>query len=126
MMEKIILLVDMDAYFASVEQQANPRLRGKPIAVIGSGTRTVITTRSYEARKYGVKTGMNIYEAKKACPNLILVIGDNEKYTHTCTELSSVYRRFTPDVEIYSIDEAVLDVTTTHTSSGDQGQSGGR
>jgi DNA polymerase-4 len=114
MMEKIILLVDMDAYFASVEQQANPRLRGKPIAVIGSGTRTVITTRSYEARKYGVKTGMNIYEAKKACPHLILVIGDNEKYTHTCSELSSLYRRFTPDIEIYSIDEAFLDVTTTN------------
>ena len=113
-MEKIILLVDMDAFFASVEQQANPKLRGKPIAVIGSGARTVITTRSYEARKYGVKTGMNIYEARKVCPQLILVIGDNEKYTHTCTELSAVYRRFTPDVEIYSIDEAFLDVTTSH------------
>ena len=113
-MEKTILLVDMDAYFASVEQQANPKLKGKPIAVIGSGARTVITTRSYEARKYGVKTGMNIYEARKVCPRLILVTGDNEKYTHTCKELSSVYRRFTPDVEIYSIDEAFLDVTTTH------------
>lgn len=77
----------MDAYFASVEQQANPKLRGKPVAVIGSGGRTVITTRSYEARKYGVKTGMNVYEAKKACPHLILVVGDNEKYTHTCREL---------------------------------------
>ena len=57
---------------------------------------------------------MNIYEAKKACPHLILVTGDNEKYTHTCRELSHVYRHFTPEVEIYSIDEAFLDVTTTH------------
>ncbi|MDH4027870.1 MAG: DNA polymerase IV [Nitrospirota bacterium] len=104
----------MDAFFASVEQQANPRLRGKPIAVTGSGHRTVITTRSYEARKFGVKTGMNIYEAKKLCPHLILVIGDNEKYAHTCKELSKIYAGFTPDVETYSIDEAFLDITNTH------------
>ncbi len=113
-MPPIIICIDMDAFFASVEQQADPRLRGKPIAVIGSGNRTVITTRSYEARKFGVKTGMNTYEAKKLCPHLILVVGDNEKYTHTCRELSYVYHRYTPDIEIYSIDEAFLDVTTTH------------
>ncbi|MCX8069510.1 MAG: hypothetical protein N2738_03295 [Thermodesulfovibrionales bacterium] len=76
MKEKIILCVDMDAFFASVEQQSNPKLRGKPIAVIGSGTRTVITTRSYEARKFGVKTGMNLYEARKLCPHLIFVEGN--------------------------------------------------
>ncbi|MBI4839192.1 MAG: DNA polymerase IV, partial [Nitrospirae bacterium] len=104
----------MDAFFASVEQQANPKLRGKPIAVIGSGGRTVVTTRSYEARKFGVKTGMNIYEAKKLCPHIIFVIGDNEKYTYTCRELKKIYSRFTPDLEVYSIDEAFLDITTTH------------
>lgn len=81
-MSKIIMCIDMDAFFASVEQQSNPKLMGKPIAVIGSGGRTIITTRSYEARKYGVKTGMNIYEAKKVCPHIIFVIGNNEKYTH--------------------------------------------
>lgn len=113
-MSKIIICADMDAYFASVEQQANPKLRGKPIAVIGSGARTVITTRSYEARKYGVKTGMNIYEAKKLCPHIIFVVGDTEKYTYTCKELEKIYLRYTPDVEIYSIDEAFLDITTTH------------
>ena len=114
MMSNIIICIDMDAYFASVEQQANPKLRGKPIGVIGSGGRTVITTRSYEARKYGVKTGMNVYEAKKLCPDLILVIGDNEKYTYTCQELQVIYNKYTPDIEVYSIDEAFLDVTTTH------------
>ena len=114
MMSKIIMCIDMDAFFASVEQRANPKLRGKPIAVIGSGGRTVITTRSYEARAYGVKTGMNIYEAKKLCRDLILVVGDNEKYTYTCKELSVIYSRYTPDIEIYSIDEAFLDLTTTH------------
>jgi DNA polymerase-4 len=78
MKSKIIICIDMDAFFASVEQKVNPKLRGKPIAVIGSGGRTVITTRSYEARNYGVKTGMNVYEAKKLCPDLILVVGDND------------------------------------------------
>ena len=112
-MSPIIMCIDMDAFFASVEQQVNPKLRGKPIAVIGSGGRTVITTRSYEARAFGVKTGMNTYEAKKLCPDLILVVGDNEKYAHTCSELSIVYRKYTPDIEIYSIDEAFLDITTT-------------
>lgn len=111
---KTILCVDMDAFFASVEQQTNPKLRGKPIAVIGSGGRTVVTTRSYEARKYGVKTGMNVYEAKRLCPHIIFVIGDNEKYTHTCRELTKIYSQFTPDFEIYSVDEAFLDLTTTH------------
>jgi DNA polymerase-4 len=57
---------------------------------------------------------MNIYEARKACPDLIFVVGDNEKYTHTCKELTKIYNRFTPDIEVYSIDEAFLDVTTTH------------
>lgn len=113
-MTRIILCIDMDAFFASVEQQANPTLRGKPVAVIGSGARTVVVTRSYEARRFGVKTGMTVYEAKRLCPQLIFVVGDNEKYTYTCAELEQIYRRFTPDIEIYSIDEAFLDVTTTH------------
>jgi len=78
-MSKIIMCVDMDAFFASVEQQSNPHLRGKPIAVIGSNGRTVITTSSYEARQFGVKTGMNTYEAKKLCPHLIFVVGNNAK-----------------------------------------------
>jgi len=111
---RIILCVDMDAFFASVEQKTNPQLKDKPIAVIGSAKRTVITTASYEARKFGVKTGMNTWEAKRACPHLILVIGNNEKYTHTCRELTKIYSQFTPDFEIYSVDEAFLDLTTTH------------
>src|SRR5476651_200921 len=80
---RTILHIDMNAFFASVEQQANPALRGKPIAVIGSAKRTVITTCSYEARFFGVKTGMNVWQARQKCPNIILVIGDNRKYTWT-------------------------------------------
>ena len=112
-MERVILLIDMDAFFASVEQQCNPALRGKPIAVIGGGKRTVVTTASYEARKWGVKTGMNLHEAGQRCPELIVVTGNNDKYTHTCTELKKIYLKYTPLVEIYSIDEAFLDVTAS-------------
>ncbi len=108
---KTILLIDMDAFFASVEQQSNPALRGRPVAVIGAGKRTVVTTASYEARARGVKTGMNLYEAKKICPELVVVVGNNDKYTHTCTKLKELYLKYTPDVEIYSVDEAFLDVT---------------
>jgi DNA polymerase-4 len=111
---KTILLVDMDAFFASVEQQSNPALRGRPIGVIGASHRTVITTASYEARRYGVKTGMSKYEAKRLCPELILVVGDNNKYTHTCAELKNIYLGYTPQVEIYSVDEAFLDISGSH------------
>lgn len=110
-MQKTILLIDMDSFFASVEQQSNPALRGKPIAVTGSGKRTIITTASYEARAFGVKTGMNMWEARKLCPHLIFVTGNNEKYAHTCAGLTDIYSRYTPLVEVYSIDEAFLDIT---------------
>lgn len=110
-MEKTIICIDMDAFFASVEQRTDPRLRGRPVAVIGSGHRTIITTASYEARRFGVKTGMTIYEAKRLCPSIIFVVGNNDKYTHTCRELEKIYRALTPYVEIYSIDEAFLDIT---------------
>ncbi len=106
--------MDMDAFFASVEQRDNPALRDKPIAVTGAGERTVITTSSYEARAYGVKTGMTVYQAKKLCPHITFVIGNNKKYAQICTRLEEICLRFSPDVEIYSIDEVFLDVTGSH------------
>ena len=113
-MEKIILCVDMDAFFASVEQQVNPGLKGKPIAVTGAGARTIITTSSYEARKYGVKTGMTPHGAKKLCPDIIFVIGDNRRYAEICGRLEKICERFTPDIETYSIDEIFLDITGSY------------
>lgn len=113
-MARIIVCVDMDAFFASVEQRDNPALRGKPLAVTGAGERTIITTSSYEARKYGVKTGMTVYEAKRRCPSIILVVGDNQKYARICTRLEEICLRFSPDIEIYSIDEVFLDITGSH------------
>ena len=111
MNKKIIMHVDMNAFFASVEQEVNPALRGKPIAVTGSNERTVVTTASYEARAFGVKTGMTKYEAKRLCPHIILVAGNTSRYVDTCRRLVEIYRQYTPVVEVYSIDEAFLDVT---------------
>ncbi len=110
-MKRVIMHIDMDAYFASVEQQTNPHLRGKPIAVTGAGKRTVITCPSYEARRYGVKTGMNRWEAKQLCPHIIFIPGCNQRYVDTCTRLVELYKTYTPDVEIYSVDEAFLDLS---------------
>lgn len=110
----IILCVDMDAFFASVEQRDDPALKGKPIAVTGAGERTVVTTSSYEARGFGVKTGMTVYEARRLCPQIILVTGNNAKYARVCRELEEICLRFTPDIEIYSIDEVFLDITGSH------------
>jgi len=111
MNHRTILHIDMNAFFASVEQAMNPTLRGKPIAVIGSAHRTVITTSSYEARKCGVKTGMAVWEAKRCCPELILVVGNNRRYTHTSAEIMKMMLDYTPLVEVFSIDEAFMDVT---------------
>jgi DNA polymerase-4 len=108
---RTILHLDLNAFFASVEQQANPELQGKPIAVVGGGGRTVITTSSYEARAKGVKTGMAIWEGKRCCPELIIVVGDNRKYTYTSSRIMQMMQDYTPDVEVFSIDEAWLDVT---------------
>lgn len=110
-MQRTILHIDQNAFFASVEQQANPELQGKPIAVVGASHRTVITTASYEARKYGVKTGMAIWEGKRACPDLIIVRGDNRKYTYTSARIVAMMQEYTPLVEPFSIDEAFMDVT---------------
>ncbi|MHB8110136.1 MAG: DNA polymerase IV [Syntrophorhabdaceae bacterium] len=113
-MENHIACVDMDAFFASVEQRDNPALQGKPIAVTGSGERTIITTSSYEARSFGVKTGMTPRQARKLCPDIIFVTANNRKYAEGCKKLEEICSRFTPDLEIYSIDEVFLDITRSH------------
>ncbi len=109
----------MNAFFASVEQRSNPALRGKPMAVIGSMHRGVILSPSDEARAFGVKTGMTYGEAKKLCPELMLVPADSAKYTHACEQLIKIWSDFTPAVELFSIDEAFLDVTGCEALFGD-------
>jgi DNA polymerase-4 len=101
----------MDAFFISVEQRDNPSLRGKPAAVCGSLSRSVVTSATYEARPYGIRAGMSTQEAKRRCPQLILVEGNHSKYTETAARIFSILKKFTPLVEIASIDEAYLDIT---------------
>jgi DNA polymerase-4 len=101
----------MDAFFISVEQRDNPSLKGKPAAVCGSLSRSVVTSATYEARPYGIRAGMSIQEAKRRCPQLILVEGNHSKYTETAARIFSILKGFTPLVEVASIDEAYLDIT---------------
>ena len=108
---RIILHIDMDAFFISVEQRDNPSLRGKPAAVCGSLSRSVVTSATYEARPYGIRAGMSTQEAKRRCPQLILVEGNHSKYTETAARIFSILKKFTPLVEVASIDEAYLDIT---------------
>ena len=111
MADRIILHIDMDAFFISVEQREDPSLRGKPAAVCGSLSRSVVTSATYEARPYGIRAGMPIQEAKRRCPQLILVEGDHSKYTETSSRVFSILKEYTPLVEVASIDEAYLDIT---------------
>jgi len=109
--DRVILHIDMDAFFISVEQRDDPSLQGKPAAVCGSLSRSVVTSATYEARPYGIRAGMSIKEAKRRCPQLILVEGDHSKYTETAARIFSILKDYTPLVEIASIDEAYLDIT---------------
>jgi DNA polymerase IV len=108
---RAIILVDMNAFFASVEQLDHPELRNKPIAITNGDTGTCIITCSYEARKYGIKTGMRIYEAQKICKQLIRVPSHPQRYVEISTKIMEALHQITPDIEIFSIDEAFLDVT---------------
>lgn len=101
----------MDAFFASVEQRDNPELRGKPIAVGFDGSRGVVSTASYEARPYGVRSAMSMAQAKRRCPQLIVVPTHFEKYKEVSQQIHAVFHEYTDLVEPISLDEAFLDVT---------------
>lgn len=101
----------MDAFFASVEQRDNPELRGRPIAVGFDGPRGVVSTASYEARPYGVHSAMSMAQAKRRCPQLIVVPTHFEKYKEVSQQIHAVFHEYTDLVEPISLDEAFLDVT---------------
>lgn len=108
----ILFHIDMDSYFASVEQQARPWLRGKPIIVSGRpDIHSVVAAASKEAKRYGIKAGMSTWEAKKLCPHVIFVPGDPDKYESVTRRFLAILLTYTPMVEVYSIDEVFLDAT---------------
>ena len=118
-MERVIFHADMDAFFAAVDQQYNPALRGKPIVICGNAKkRTVVAACSYEAKAFGIKNGMSVYEAKALCPQVLLVGGNPEKYVDISQRIFNLLAEFTPQMEIFSIDEAFLDMTGTYTFFG--------
>ena len=110
-MSRKIIHIDMDAFYASVEQRDFPHLRGKPIAVGGSGRRGVVATCSYEARKYGVRSAMASKIAIKKCPHLIFVPHRFEVYRQVSKQVREIFLDYTDLVEPLSLDEAYLDVT---------------
>jgi DNA polymerase-4 len=101
----------MDAFFASVEQLDNPELKGKPVAVGGSGERSVVAAASYEARKFGVRSAMPSIIAKRLCPDLIFVKHNFERYKEVSSQVMEIFKEYTDLIEPLSIDEAFLDVT---------------
>jgi DNA polymerase-4 len=106
-----IIHVDMDAFYASVEQMDNPLLRGKPIAVGGSENRGVVAAASYEARKFGVRSAISGVMAKKNCPELIFVRPRFDRYKEISSKIQKIFYEYTDLVEPLSLDEAYLDVT---------------
>jgi len=117
---KAILHLDADAFFASCEQAIHPELRGRP--VITGKERGIVSAASYEAKAKGVKRAMSLFEVKKVCPDAVIIPSDYETYSLFSIRMFEILRRFSPDVEEYSIDEAFVDITglrrSFHTSYG--------
>lgn len=108
---RAILHIDMDAFYASIEQRDNPELVGKPVIIGGKVGRGVVSTASYEARKYGVRSAMPISEAVRRCPDGIYIPPNIPKYRAVSEQIMNIFHRYTPDVEAISLDEAFVDVT---------------
>jgi len=112
MTKRVVMLLDMNAFFASIEQQCNPYLRGRPIVVCGSrATRTVVVAASYETRPFGVRSGIPLGEALALCPQAIVIEANLPKYLYTARRIQDILLELSPQVEIFSIDEAFLELS---------------
>jgi DNA polymerase-4 len=120
--DRSILHVDMDAFFAAVEQLDDPALRGKPILVGGDGPRSVVATASYEARPFGCRSAMPMAVAKRLCPAAIIVRPHFHRYREVSDAMFDILGDFTPLIQPLSIDEAFLDLTGTERLLGDAQQ----
>ena len=109
--QRKIIHIDMDAFYASVEQRDNPELRGKPVAVGGSRERGVVAAASYEARRFGVRSAMPSVAAKRKCPELVFVKPRFDVYRAVSNQIRAIFVEYTPVIEPLSLDEAYLDVT---------------
>jgi DNA polymerase-4 len=106
-----IIHVDMDAFYASVEQRDNPDLRGKPVVVAWKGNRSVVCAASYEARAFGVRSAMPAVRAERLCPNATFIAPDFARYRSVSKSVREIFKRHTDLIEPLSLDEAYLDVT---------------
>ena len=112
MSERKIIHIDMDAFYASVEQRDNPELRGRPIAVGHPGERGVVSAASYEARKYGVRSAMSSLKALRMCPELVFVPGRMEVYKEVSDQIHKIFHDYTDIIEPLALDEAFLAITS--------------
>src|SRR3989338_9920740 len=110
---QVILHIDFDSFFASVEQEYNSKLRGKPIGVTATNGRTCIIASSREAKKLGIKTGSRSYDAFKICPSLVLVPADFNKYWEISQKFLNICNDYSPFVELFSLDEVFMDISST-------------
>ena len=110
-MYRKIIHIDMDSFFASVEQRDNPELRGIPMAVGGTSDRGVLATASYEARRFGIHSAMSSKRAMELCPELVIVPGNHAKYKEVSAQIHEIFHEYTDIIEPISLDEAFLDVT---------------
>lgn len=117
-MDRIIIHVDMDAFFASVEVMDNPSLKGKPVIVCGQGERGVVSTCSYEARRYGIHSAMPVFIAVKKCPMGEFIPVRMNRYKDISSKIFDIFKEYTEIIEPLSIDEAFLDLTSTEYNDG--------
>jgi nucleotidyltransferase/DNA polymerase involved in DNA repair len=116
-----IIHIDMDAFYASVEQRDNPQLRGKPVVVAWRGNRSVVCAASYEARKFGVRSAMPAVRAERLCPNAVFLPPDFTRYRAVSSQVREIFKRHTDLIEPLSLDEAYLDVSENKTGRIAQG-----